>query len=100
MSTDPLEVDPKHYKLEFENEQVRVLRINYGPHEKSFMHEHPPGIVVVLSDCDFRFYLPRGNKQEIIGKAGQIITFEEAFEHLPENLSDKPFEAIYVELKG
>jgi hypothetical protein len=26
--------------VEFENDQVRVLRITYGPHEKSVMHAH------------------------------------------------------------
>jgi hypothetical protein len=25
---DPVKVDPKHYKVEFENDRVRVLRIN------------------------------------------------------------------------
>jgi uncharacterized RmlC-like cupin family protein len=97
---DPVRVDPKHYKVEFENDRVRVLRINYGPREKSVMHGHPPGIVVVLGDCDFRFYLPQGQKQDIIGKAGQIISFEDAFGHLPENLSDEPFEAVFIELKS
>ena len=29
---DPLTVDPGHYKLEFENNQVRVLRVTIGPH--------------------------------------------------------------------
>ena len=100
MAADPVEVDPKHYKVEFENERVRVLRINYEPHGKSMMHQHPPGIAVILSDCDFRFYLPEHKTQEIIGKAGAIIAFEEAFEHLPENLTDKPFEAVLIELKS
>ena len=27
---DPVKVDPRHYKVEFENERVRVLRIKYG----------------------------------------------------------------------
>ena len=31
---DPMTVDPTHYKVEFENEHVRVLRIHFGPHEK------------------------------------------------------------------
>ena len=35
---DPLKVDPKHYKVEFENDRVRVLRITYGPREKSVIH--------------------------------------------------------------
>ncbi len=38
---DPVKVDSKHYKVELENDQVRVLRINYGAGEKSVMHEHP-----------------------------------------------------------
>ena len=27
---DPVVVDPDHYAVEFENDQVRVLRIKYG----------------------------------------------------------------------
>ncbi len=99
MTPDPVKVDPKHYQVEFENDRVRVLRIRFGPHEKSVMHRHPAGIVVVLSDCDFRFNFPRGQKQDILGKAGQIVCFEKGLEHLPENLSDQFFEGIFVELK-
>src|SRR5438067_40710 len=29
---DPLKIDPKHYHLEFENLQVRVFRVRFGPH--------------------------------------------------------------------
>src|SRR5580693_423719 len=36
---DPLKADPKHYSLEFENDQVRVLRVRFGPHEKGVLHE-------------------------------------------------------------
>jgi hypothetical protein len=97
--SDPLEVDPKHYKLEYENDRIRVLRIHYGPREKSPMHAHPPGVVVMLSNCDFRFYFPKGKVQNIFGHVGQIFCFEEAYEHQPENLSDKPFEGILIELK-
>ena len=43
---DPVKVDPKHYKVEAENKQVRVLRISYGPHEKSVMHGHPATVAV------------------------------------------------------
>jgi hypothetical protein len=99
MAPDPVQTDPKHYQVEFEDDRVRVLRIRYGPREKSIMHRHPAGIVVILAKCDFRFYLPEGKRQEILGEVGQIIPFEEAFEHLPENLSDRPFEALFIELK-
>jgi uncharacterized membrane protein (UPF0127 family) len=38
---DPVQTDPTHYAIELENEKVRVLRIKYGPKEKSVMHGHP-----------------------------------------------------------
>src|SRR2546422_1391510 len=43
---DAVKVDPKHYKVELENDRVRVVRITYGPREKSVMHGHRAGIGV------------------------------------------------------
>jgi hypothetical protein len=37
---DPVAVDPQHYKVDFENEFVRVLRVRFGPGEKGARHEH------------------------------------------------------------
>ena len=37
---DPVAVDPGHYKVDFENEFVRVLRVSFGPSEKGARHEH------------------------------------------------------------
>src|SRR5687767_3027089 len=37
---DPVAVDPQHYKVELENEFVRVLRVSFGPGEKGARHEH------------------------------------------------------------
>ena len=99
MAQDPVKVDPKHYKVEFENSQVRVLRINYGSHEKSVMHYHPAGQVVYVTEAHVKFTLPDGKTQESHGKAGET-TWALAGKHLPENLSDKPLEGILVELKA
>ena len=96
---DPVAVDPKHYTVEVENEKVRVLRIKYGPREKSEMHRHPALVAIMITDCHARFTYPDGKTEEINAKAGDVRHFP-AFEHLPENLSDKPFEVIGVELKG
>ena len=51
---DPVTVDPKHYSVEFENDKVRVLRIKYGPGEKSVMHAHPALVAVFLTDGKVR----------------------------------------------
>jgi len=96
---DPVKVDAKHYKVEFENARVRVLRVQYGPHEKSVMHAHPAGVVVFVNDQEGRFTLPGGKTEDRRAKAGEV-RWAPAETHLPENLSDKPLEVILVELKG
>jgi quercetin dioxygenase-like cupin family protein len=95
---DAAKVDPKHYKVEFENDQVRVLRITYGPHEKSVMHSHPAGVVVYLTDASGKFTMPGGATKAAVTKAGTVVWVDSTV-HLPENTGDKPFEVIEVELK-
>ena len=96
---DAVKVDPKHYKVEAENAQVRVLRVHYGPGEKSVMHSHPGQVVVYLSDGQMRFNMPDGKTEDASGKSGQAL-ITPAVVHNPENTGDKAFEAIVIELKG
>jgi len=99
MAQDPVKVDSKHYKVEFENDQVRVLRITYGPHEKSVMHEHPANVAVFLTEGQGRFTLADGKTQDVPIKAG-TTKWDGGGKHLPENIGDKPFELVVVELKA
>jgi quercetin dioxygenase-like cupin family protein len=98
MAQDPTQVDAKH-KVTFGNDQVRILRITYGPHEKSVMHEHPNSIAVFITDGHIKFTLPDGKSQEREVKAGQSV-WNMAGKHLPENLTDKPFEVVLIEMKS
>ncbi len=95
---DPTKVDSKHYKVEFENDKVRVLRISYGTSEKSVMHEHPDAVAVFLTDEKGKFTLPDGKTIETSQKAGSTL-WTPAGKHLPENTGKKAFELILVELK-
>ena len=95
---DPVKVDPKHYKVEFENERVRVVRIKYGPSEKSVMHSHPESVAVFLTDARAKFTYPDGRSEDIDAKAGTVQHMD-AFTHLPENKTKKRYEVIQVELK-
>ncbi len=95
---DPLKVDPDHYKLEFENERVRVLRISYEPGEKSVMHRHPAGLAVFLTEQKVKFAAPDGTEQETANEPGKT-SWHEAEQHLPENIGDQPMELILVEMK-
>ena len=96
---DPVKVDPQHYTVAFENSQVRVLKIHYGPHEKSVMHWHPDGVVTYLTDATIRFTLPGGKTVDGSGKAGET-KWAPAGKHLPENVGDQGFDGILVELKS
>lgn len=96
---DPVNVDPHHYTIEYEDDKVRVLRIKYGPGEKSVMHSHPALIGVMLSDCHIRFAYPDGKTEEINAPAGHVLALP-ATDHLPENIGASVFEAVVVELKG
>ena len=98
VALDAVKIDPEHHKVEFENERVRVLRINFKPHDKTKEHEHPNGVAVFLTDTHTRFMLADGKTREARGKRGDA-TLAAAEKHAAENLSDKPAEIILVELK-
>ena len=95
---DPVKVDPKHYKVEFENEKVRVLRISYAPGEKSVMHYHPASVAVYLTDSKARMTTPDGKSVEAQTKAG-MASWAAAGSHLPQNVGDNGLELVLVELK-
>ena len=96
---DAVKADSKHYKVELENDEVRVLRIHYEPGEKSFMHEHPKGVAVFLTDYQVKFTTPTGEEIPVSGKAGQVIWNDDE-KHLPENTGKKAMEVILIEMKA
>ena len=96
---DPTKVEPKHYKLDFENDKVQVVSVHYGPHEKSVMHEHPGGVVVSLTGAHLRFTDESGKTREVFSKPGEVRWYP-AFKHRVENLGDTTYDGVYVGVKG
>jgi quercetin dioxygenase-like cupin family protein len=96
---DPTKVEAKHYKLAFENEYVQVVDVHYGPHEKSGMHDHPGGVVVVLTAGHLKFTDPNGKTQEVYAKPGESRWFP-PFKHKVENLGDTAYNAVYIGIKN
>jgi hypothetical protein len=41
LAQDPVKVAPQAYKLDFENDWVKVLRVHYAAKEKIPEHDHP-----------------------------------------------------------
>ncbi len=99
LAQDPVKVDPNHYKVEFENSEVRVLRVKVGAGEKSIMHQHPNAVAIFMTDINGKFTFPDGKTEPATRKAGEAL-WTPAISHLPENTGAQPFEVILVELKS
>jgi beta-alanine degradation protein BauB len=99
LAQDHAKVDPEHVKVVAENDQVRVLRYHYGPHEKSARHSHPNNTVdVALTKGRVRLVSSDGTSVEHSVEAG-AVNLNPASTHIVENLGDTPFEGLSIEPK-
>ena len=99
LAQDPTKVEPKHYKLDFENDRVQVVSVHYGPHEKSVMHDHPGGVVVSVTAAHLRFTDEEGKTREVFSKPGEARWYPPS-KHKVENLGDTTYSGVYVGLKA
>lgn len=105
-SKDPLKVAPQAYKLEFENEWVRVMRVRYGAREKIAEHYHTEraSAYVYLNDAGPVIFkhkdLPYGDITRAAVKTGTFRVYRGVKEvHAVENPGDTPSEFLRVEFK-
>jgi quercetin dioxygenase-like cupin family protein len=98
MSLDPVETNPDHYKVIFENERVRVLEYADEPGARTTLHRHPDSVMYTLSS--FRRRLHLGELQRDVDLEAGTVGWLSAQEHYGENIGDTPTHAIFVELKG
>lgn len=96
---DPTRVEPRHYKLDFENDKVQVVTVHYGPHEKSALHDHPGGVVVSLTEAHLRFIDENGKVREVYSKPGEARWYP-PLKHRVENLGDTAYEGVYIGVKS
>ena len=96
---DPTKVAPSHYKLDFENEHVQVVSVHYGPHEKSALHEHPGGVVVVITGGHLKFTDDKGKVTEVFAKPGEARWFN-PFKHTVENVGGTAYNAVYIGIRS
>jgi beta-alanine degradation protein BauB len=98
LAQDPTKVEPRHYKLDFENDKVQVVTVHYGPHEKSALHDHPGGVVVSLTEAHLRFTDENGKVREVYSKPGEARWYP-PLKHRVENLGDTAYEGVYIAVK-
>ena len=98
-SKDALMADGKHYHLEFDKPQVRVLRLKLGPHEKTPLVENSVNTVVVfLNDQEFRTTDAAGKSETATHKTGDAVWQTPTTAKI-ENTGSTPLEMMLVELK-
>ena len=97
---DPVKIAPRVYKVELENDQVRVLRARLGPKQAIGLHEHSlPRVVVPLTEVEFSVTSADGKTSVLNAKPGDAI-FGMGVRHQEQNLRDTPAELLLVEMKG
>lgn len=96
---DPLAVDPKHFKLEMDNNQVRVLRLHLDKGEKTPAYEEPfEHLLVPLTPARLKTADAKGVVKEAIYRKGEV-QWQMPGTGADENAGSGPYEAIIVEFK-
>jgi quercetin dioxygenase-like cupin family protein len=63
------------------------------------MHDHPGGVVVVVTGGHLRFTDANGKVHDTFAKPGEARWFPPV-KHKVENLGDEAYNAVYVGIKG
>src|SRR5215831_3472132 len=90
LAQDPATLRPDMVKVEFENEQIRVLRVHYGPHEKLPTHSHPARVEVALTA---KMRKNDGTLETVESRAPNAL-WSDKVTHEEENSWDEPKETI------
>jgi hypothetical protein len=97
MSLDPVDTNPDHYAVVFENDRVRVLEYRDRPGQRTTPHEHPDSVMYTLSA--FRRRLHQGDVHRDVEMPAGLTGWLPAQQHAGENIGDTDTHVLFVELK-
>src|SRR3954449_1420736 len=97
MTLDPVQTNPEHYAVVFENERVRVLEYTDRPGDRTTPHQHPDSVMYTLSS--FRRRLHAGDTHRDVEMPAGMTGWLPAQEHAGENIGDTETHVLFVELK-
>ncbi len=96
---DSPRADPAHHKVEFENDQVRIVRYVIPPGETALLHSHPALVNVFLTDGDLKATAADGSTSDIHTRAG-MAAWRGPTVHSVVNVGTTVVEGVLVEPKG
>ncbi len=95
---DAVAADPNHYSTLYENDAVRILRIEYGAGEQSVMHHHPEHCWVMVGASEWTMTAPDGTTEMVPGASGDFGCVPEGA-HQPTNSGSGPATVVAFEIK-
>ena len=101
---DPLVAAPETHKLEFENGQVRILRVEIPPHFREPVHTHlNDGVMVIEQRAKIRYFDKNGKvlfeTSPVQSESSDVQWHEPEGPHSIENIDNVTFKAYLIELK-
>jgi hypothetical protein len=96
---DPLKIDTRHYRLDYENERVRAIRLTLKADEAVPMHDDVDALAVCIVECHLRFTEPDGHIQDVHMESGETRWLY-GDTHSARNLNTNPMEMLFIEVKA
>lgn len=96
---DLLCADPKRCQLQFQNEQMRVLRLTLGGNESLPVRDAPDTLVVCIGKCHLRLERPGGQIHDVHLDSGETRWIS-SYKRREINLSTDEMTVVLVEAKS
>ena len=99
LALDAVRIEPTRFKVVFENDRVRVVRLRFGPRERGVMVSHPPRVLVTLTDVSVKLLFADGRTDERGAPAG-VAAWLDTETLQTENARPEPLEVVLIEPKS
>ena len=97
---DPVEVSPTQFKIDFENDHVRIVSYHLQPGERDNWHTHPAKVSVITGGGLLRITTGDGESFEVTEEAGTASWMPALGRHFAENIGDTTVKVVLVEIKS
>jgi hypothetical protein len=95
---DAIRLEPHRFRVEFENDHVRIVRLRFAAREKGIMVHHPPRVLATITDVAVKLRFHDGRTDERGAPAG-VAAWLDAETLQTENANDAPLEVVLIEPK-
>lgn len=99
LALDAVRIEPTRFKVVFENDRVRVVRLRFGPRERGVMVSHPPRVLVTLTDVSVKLLFADGRTDQRGAPAG-VAAWLDSETLQTENAGIEALEVVLVEPKS